>query len=72
MSEKLMIFLKYKYLLYYKEPCQKNQICFMSKNTLSEKTKHGLGLLLLILVLASKPSLTTYKKRPREQKIFFA
>ncbi len=100
MSAKLVICLKYKYLLYYRELSQKGQICFMSKNTKKSRRKKNkaayvkpilsnkpanLGsqsnprvvsvkrgakltaffiftILLLIFVLAPKPSLLTYKK----------
>lgn len=39
MSAKLVICLKYKYLLYYRELSQKDQICFMSKNTKKSRRK---------------------------------
>ncbi len=108
MSAKLVICLKYKYLLYYRELSQKDQICFMSKNTKKSRRKKNkaayvkpipsnkpanLGsqlnpravsvkrgakltaffiftILLLIFVLAPKPSLLTYKNQPWLAKVF--
>ena len=64
MSAKLVICLKYKYLLYYRELSQKGQICFMSKNTKKSRRKKNKAAYVKP-ILSNKPANLGSQLNPR-------